>query len=309
MKKILSCIPKWCYIVVITVMVTVFIVTLDKSTIENKSVEKTQFVFESNNEYDLEFEYNDIDSAEEATYDKYKSVEAVEKIMNQKIFVRIKNFKSDTIKDESTSTTKVYRAIAVDQYGNEWEVVSEDDYYLSSTQNNKKIYGLYRGLSEKKLPIIELYCSYVDLKCLNKEELNEIANRYVTTLHSKYSKERFDFYKYEEGPSDVSLVYENGNKELQLTIFVDIEKKLIDEVSVYITKNSVEVDDVDKDFWYAVIMSFDSNLSLEDANNMFTTAEVMDMIDKKETIFDGFKYKNNEISVNLKLRDMIIWKS
>lgn len=149
----------------------------------------------------------------------------------------------------------------------------------------------------------------MDLKCLNKEELNEIANRYVTTLHSKYSKERFDFYKYEEGPSDVSLVYENGNKELQLTIFVDIEKKLIDEVSVYITKNSVEVDDVDKDFWYAVIMSFDSNLSLEDANNMFTTAEVMDMIDKKETIFDGFKYKNNEISVNLKLRDMIIWKS
>ena len=303
-------IPKWIYILLIVIIIIAINIIFNDSNSGTKYDDQQikEYTYESNNTYNQEFEYEDISIAEEAKYDKYIQKEAEEKIINQKVFVRIKEIDEKAISDESTSTTKKFTTIAYDQNNNQWQLIAK---YQNAFPNEKniKIYGIYRGISKENIPIVELYNYVTDIKYINKEKIKNISDQYIKTLEGKYSKEKFKFNKYIESVMGLNLEYLNVNKDVKLTINVDKEKNEIYSVSTYISNINISFDDVDSDFWYAIITSFAPDLSLEDAKNMIIGGRAAEIYSKSHSdVLNQYEYKNYKITVYESLKSIYIHK-
>lgn len=303
-------IPKWIYILLIFIIIIVInIIFYDSnSAIKNDSDDPNKYIYESNNNYNQEFEYDDISIAEEAEYDKYIQKEAEEKIINQKVFVRIKKIDENAISDESTSTTKKFTTIAYDQNNNQWQIIAKYQNAFPD-EKNIKIYGIYRGISKENIPIVELYDYVTDINYINKEKIKKISDQYIQTLEGKYSKEKFKFNKYIESVMGLELEYINVNKDVELSINVDKEKNEIYSVSTYISNTNISFDDVDSDFWYAIITSFATDLSIEDAKNMIIGGRAAEIYSKSHSdVLNQYEYKNYKITVFESLKSIYIYK-
>lgn len=317
MKKIKS-IPIWIYILPIFILIIVInIVFDDNSNINYQSDEQTKnYIYESNNTYGDEFEYKDIDIAEEAKFEKYINKEAEQKILNQKVFVRIKELENNSLIDESTSITKIYKVIAVDQDDNKWQIQSDDSTDLLSKIKNKKIYGLYKGVTND-MPIIQMYTSMIDSKYLDKNKFKEIGNNYINSLNNNYSKEKFSFNKFEESYDAIELLYNNENENIEMTIGIDIDKQEIKEILTYVNNSSISFTDIDANLWYSIITLFAPNLTIDDVSTMIAGAEV-DAISQADndilyrygtSILDGYyEYNGYRLGINLYLKQVSIEK-
>ena len=317
MKKIKS-IPIWIYILPIFILIIVInIVFDDNSNINYQSDEQTKnYIYESNNTYGDEFEYKDIDIAEEAKFEKYINKEAEQKILNQKVFVRIKELENNSLIDESTSITKIYKVIAVDQDDNKWQIQSDDSTDLLSKIKNKKIYGLYKGVTND-MPIIQMYTSMIDSKYLDKNKFKEIGNNYINSLNNNYSKEKFSFNKFEESYDAIELLYNNENENIEMTIGIDIDKQEIKEILTYVNNSSISFTDIDANLWYSIITLFAPNLTIDDVSTMIAGAEV-DAISQADndilyrygtSILDGYyEYNGYRLGINLYLKKVSIEK-
>lgn len=265
-------VPVFAWIVLLIITILLINIYFNNN---RKLQQKNTFEYESNNSYNSEFEYEDIENAELAVYDKYIDPKAEELILNQKIYVKIESI--DEFSDESSATQNKYTAIANDQKGNKWKLISYDDKsYVKSDIKNIKIYGLYRGIDKnnsKKIPVIEVYTQNIDSDYIDKKKYKEISKKYIDKLNSSYSKEKFRFDSFDEWTNQVAVVYKNENNEIELTVFIDVEKELVTEIGLCIENASIDFEDIDREFLYSVITSYDSALTNNDAETMLIMAE------------------------------------
>lgn len=274
---------KLIFIFIVAVIILILVITnnsSDKNTYNNSEITngkpdspekiKNQYNYMSNNTSNSDFKYDDIKKAELAVYDKYIKDEAKE-ILNQKIYVQIQKLGDYT--DVSSATTKSFIIMATDHKGNQWKIISDSPLI---DKENVKIYGLYRGtevIDEVTVPILECYTYRVDLGYLNKEELKEISKVYLNKLSSIYSKEQFSYSSMEEGVLSVDIIYKNKNNDIEVKITIDLNDKSIHSVTATILPISIKFSDVDDNFWYSVIRSFNENISNNEANNMIIEAK------------------------------------
>lgn len=321
--KMLNKLPKWSYILIVFVLVIILnIITNVGNEISDRKIkngkpdsETKKYYYISNNASNSDFEYGDIKKAELARYDKYINEEA-EEILNQKIYVQIQ--KSDFYTDVSTATTKKFIIMAIDHDGNQWKIISE---YPVSSMKNIKAYGLYKGfeiINGVKVPILDYYTDRIDLNYVNKDELKEISKVYLNKLSSIYSKEQFSYSYMEESVSSVDVIYKNKNNDIKIEVSVDVDDKSISSVNVAIIPSSIKFSDVDDNFWYSVIRSFNENISNNEANNMIIEAKA-DAIVKSDAdhliLTEGqpmttgiAALKGTQIEVTLFIRQMRIKK-
>ena len=319
MKKFKNA-PKWLYLFLLFILIiAINIIFNDNGNNNHQNNEQTKkYFYESNNSYDSDFEYEDIDIAEKAKYEKYINKEAEEKILNQKVFVRIKEFESDSLIDESTATKNIFKAIAIDQENNKWQIQSNYSAELLTKRQNIKIYGLYKGVSsDDNMPIIQMYTSHVDSKYIDKNKIKEIGNNYIDSLNDSYSKEKFVFNKFDESYNAIELLFYNKDKNIEITLSIDIEKHEIDYISVYVRDSSISFTDIDDNLWYSIITTFSPNLSIDEIRTMIVGAEV-DALSQTDTdtlylhgepILTGYyEYKGYKLGVNLNLKNISIRK-
>lgn len=267
-------VPKWIYILIALIFLTSFSILLESENSETSSSKKDStkvYDYTSNNNFNTEFEYNDIDKAELAIYDKYIA-EQSNQILNQKIYVKVREI-TDSI-DESSATKKQYSTIVIDQNGNKWKIVS-DDSFSKTTTSSIKIYGLFRGLEEKeegKMPILEEYTYHIDSDYINKDEYKTLCQKFINSLEELYPKESFEYNSMEESVSEVNFIYKNKNDDIKIKVSVNITTKDITGIDVKINSSELQFSDVDEKFWNSVIRSYNKKITSEVADKMIVTA-------------------------------------
>lgn len=261
------------YILVALILLTIFSILLESANKEASSSKNSKGAYDytSNNYFNTEFDYNDLDKAELAIYDKYIA-EQSDQILNQKIYIKIHEINMSI--DESTATKKQYSTIAIDQNGNKWKIISDGAFSKTITPNIK-IYGLFRGLEETeegKMPILEEYTYRIDSDYINKDEYKAISQTYINSLKELYSKESFEYNSMEESVSAVDFIYKNKNDDIKIKVSVSTTNKDITGIDVKIDSSELQFSDVDEKFWHSVIRSYNNKITSKDADKMIVTA-------------------------------------
>ena len=289
MKKV----PKYIYIIFIFILI-IFINIVDNNSYK-KNNEVSKYTYISNNEYNSDFEYDDIEKSENAIYSKYITKEAQKKIINQKIYVKIKKIKVDDKKDESTATKSKYTTTAIDQNNNIWKLSSDTDYF--SDEENIKVYGIYKGVFKKKSPIIEVYEYRTDMDYINEKKFKNISEQYIEKLNDSYKKEKFLFNSYEESIDGLDLEYINSDKTIGLSIFVSKSKMKIRSIAINVHDYKISFSDIDKKLWYSIITTFNQNLTEEDADNLIIGGLAAEQYSSNTSEINEYKYKGCTITI------------
>lgn len=306
----------------ILTIVGLFIITGCTSKLKDNEkikIEETEIKYNyiSNNSSNSNFEYNDTKKAELAVYEKYIARES-EQILNQKIYVKIAE--TNTYSDESTATSKKYTAIAVDHDGNRWKIFSTDiKGNVQIYRKNIKIFGLFRGIEKTEdgsLPVLEVYTYEIDSTYLDKNEYREISNTYIDKLNEIYTKENFIFNSTEEDVSTINMLYVNNNKDIEITVKVDIDDKYVKYVETKVVPISIKFSDVDNNFWYSVIKSFNGDITSSEADTMIVTAkaDAITQADADHLILTkgqpmttgSYTFKGTKIDINLYIRQLLV---
>ena len=99
-------VPVFAWIVLLIITILLINIYFNNN---RKLQEKNTFEYESNNSYNSEFEYEDIENAELAVYDKYIDPEAEELILNQKIYVKIESIDEPKEKIPASERMKTFK--------------------------------------------------------------------------------------------------------------------------------------------------------------------------------------------------------
>lgn len=282
---------------------------------DEENVVKYNYI--SNNSSNSDFEFSDTENAELAIYDKYIAKES-EQILNQKIYIKIADV--STFNDESNATKEKYTAIAIDHDGNKWKIFSDFQGYIRISEENVKIYGLFRGIETTEygnLPVLEVRALYkIDSDYLDKNEYKEISSTYIDKFNEIYSKENFTFSSIEEGVSTLDILYTNANQDIELTIEVDIDGKYVKRVTAKVVPITIKFSDVDSNFWYSVINTFNNSITIDEADRMIVTAKADAIaqadadhliLTKGQPMTTGSHiFKGTKIDINLYIRQLSV---
>ena len=278
--------------IIVILIVVLWLSINNKPNNENISM-KDNYI--NNNPYNKDLsEYTKDKETEKAEYSKYITDEANEKLINQLVFVEIKQTKKVDEIDKSTSTdTIIERTFILEDYNNNsWIFIKEGATWIDDNQNDLIVYGKYLGVIEYngvKYPQIDVQFVSKNIDKLDTEKYKNIANEYINSLQSKYSKEKFTFKEFKIDTTYNEIIYQNDNEKVQLEIIINNNK--IQRVNVDFIKANKNIEDVDQDFLKFVITNFDSPITESKAIELIKDA-VNNLKEFKKHAYDkGYQYK------------------
>lgn len=259
------------FFIILTIIILVFILiilTLDKKYISKEIDTNKYSEFISNNKYNSNFSYIDIETAEIAEYTKYISKEAEEKLSNQKIKVEIKSITKISEIDKSTAieSEKEFTFLLTDYNNNNWIAISKQDIVNNSwnieIRNDLLIYGKYLGLTSlnnQNYPTIDISYIYKNLDKIDFNYYTNIAEQFINNLNTMYLKESFKLKEMERDTGYNSVIYTNADNTLEIKLIIDNEKILM--VNLYVNTLKSDIDKIDQEFLKSFFISFDSKIT------------------------------------------------
>ncbi len=205
------------FIIIVILIVVLLLSNSNKQENENK-IMKDEYI--NNNPYNNDLsEYTKDKETEKAEYSKYITDEANEKLINQLIFVEIKQTKKVDEIDKSTSTdTIIERTFILEDYNNNsWIFIKEGATWIGDNQNDLIVYGKYLGIKEYngvKYPQIDVQFVSKNINKLDTEKYKTIADEYINSLQNKYSKEKFSYKEFKTETTYNEIIYKNDNEKV-----------------------------------------------------------------------------------------------
>lgn len=304
---------KYKYHIIITVVaclilflvVSLIIITADNSnnaentTKVSSEQNNSSYEYISNNKYNSKFSSYDIESADEAIYEKYITKEASKKILNQKIYIKVKQItlleKSDISTATESKTEYIYSLI--DYNSNSWIYVGnicleDNSYNVKSQQNDLIIYGNFIGMHDykkEKYPRIEVFKIVKNLEMIDKENIKKIGDAFINNLKGEYPSEMFSFFNFVENSKYIELIYKNISEDLEITFIID--DNTIKMAELYVNKLNKEVFDIDQKFLKSFLLCFDSKISNKNVEEYIIGAKETEIELEKKAYNKNYKYK------------------
>lgn len=304
-------------LIIITILIILLILTLDKKdTSKETDMPNESSEFISNNTYNSDFSYIDIETAEEAEYNKYISEEAQEKLLNQKIKVQIKNITRINEVDKSTATEnkKEYTFLLTDYNNNNWITISERDIQDNSwnikIKNDLLVYGKYLGitsLNSQQYPTIDISYIYKNLDKIGINYYTNIANSFINNLNTVYTKENFKFKEMKSDTGYNTTIYTNNNDTLEIELIIDNDK--IAMADLYINTLESDINKIDQEFLKAFLMSFNTKITETNYIDFLNGAKNKKEEFEKKAFDDDYTftpYQYDNIVVDLGITDSSI---
>lgn len=291
-------------IILFLVIFLIILNTNDSNNIENTikvSSEQSNSTYEyiSNNKYNSEFSSYDIEIADEAIYEKYITEEASEKILNQKIYIKIKQITLLEQSDKSTATESKTEYIysLIDYNNNSWIYagnlcLEDNSYNIKSQQKDLIIYGNFIGTynyKEEKYPRIEVFKTIKNLEMIDKEEIQKIGDSFINNLKEAYPNEVFSFSKFEENSKYIELIYKNISEDLEITFIVD--DNTIKMAELYVNKVNKKIFDIDQKFVKSFLLCFNSTISNKNVEDYIAGAKETEIEFENKAYNKDYKYK------------------
>ena len=304
-------------LIIITILIILLILTLDKKdTSKETDMPNESSEFISNNTYNSDFSYIDIETAEEAEYNKYISEEAQEKLLNQKIKVQIKNITRINEVDKSTATEnkKEYTFLLTDYNNNNWITISERDIQDNSwnikIKNDLLVYGKYLGitsLNSQQYPTIDISYIYKNLDKIDINYYTNIADIFINNLNELYTKENFKFKEMKSDTGYNTTIYTNNNDNLEIELIIDNDK--IAMADLYINTLESDINKIDQEFLKAFLMSFNTKITETNYIDILNGAKNKKEEFEKKAFDDDYTftpYQYDNIVVDLGITDSSI---
>ena len=279
---------------ILIILIGLLFVSINNNKQKNENLSMDD-IYINNNPYNKNLsEYSKDKDTEKAEYNKYITDEANEKLINQLVYVEIKQTKKVDEIDKSTSTdTIIERTFILEDYNNNsWIFIKEGATWISDNQNDLIVYGKYLGVIEYngvKYPQIDVQFVSKNIDKLDTEKYKNIADEYINSLQNKYSKEKFTFKEFKIDTTNNEIISQNDNEKVQLEIIINNNK--IHRVNVDFIKANKNIEDVDQDFLKFVITNFDSSITESKAIELIKDA-VNNLKEFKKHAYDkGYQYK------------------